>query len=154
MKIELKHITPYLPYELIIGIQDVYCELEGVDLYEKDTIIAERTNYKLSEITPVLRRLSVLDEYIEHKGKTFIPIDTLIEFIVHIRFKEDYVRSNYKTCYDSVKGDLNSFVYAGNKEYGVLSLTENLFIMSKLFEWHFDVFRLIEDDLAIDISTI
>lgn len=55
---------------------------------------------------------------------------------------------------------LNRLITPHNKfsEIGLHSQAENLTLrynsMQKLFEWHFDVFGLIESGLAIDINTL
>ena len=73
MKLETKHIIPYLGYKLNLLIQGIVCEIEGIDLYQKDTIIAERVSYKLEHVKPVLRPLSDMFKEIEIDGKKFIP---------------------------------------------------------------------------------
>lgn len=73
MKLKLKHIIPYLPYKLNIDVMGISCEVEGIDLHQKNTVISERVNYKFSEfklilipldnIVPKEDILSVLGEY-------------------------------------------------------------------------------------------
>ncbi len=161
MKLEYKHIAPYLPYDLKFTVTGSRIDtLIGLSVNHVQFKLEDGSYHELLDVInrvkkrPILRPLDDLSKEIENKGELFVPIDKLIEFIVPIRFKEDYTKSNYKTCCDSVRSDLKSFVYAENKEYGILSLTENLFIMGKLYEWHFDVEGLIKQGLAIDINTL
>jgi len=70
MKLELKHLAPYLPYKLQIVYEDYACELEGLDTHI-DSVIVERVNCDLEYIKPILRPLSDLnkEEYADFKHK-------------------------------------------------------------------------------------
>lgn len=61
-ELTLKHIAPYAPYKLgIILPYDDECnvvELEGFDLYQPGTLIAERINYYITKCKLRLRPLS------------------------------------------------------------------------------------------------
>lgn len=65
MKLELKHILIYANYNLNFLINKVICELEGFDFYQKNTIIAERVNYKFTEIKLILRPFSEYSSILE-----------------------------------------------------------------------------------------
>ena len=54
MKLELKHIAPYLTHRLEVLVFGTVCEVEGVDLHRKNTLIAERVNYSLDDTKPIL----------------------------------------------------------------------------------------------------
>lgn len=54
MKLENKHIIPYLNHNLKILANDLVCEVEGIDIFIKNTVIAERINYSYAEIKLVL----------------------------------------------------------------------------------------------------
>lgn len=73
----------------------------------------------------ILRPLSDLTKEVEHNGERFVPNDKLLEF-----YGEEI--DNY-----SLPLKLNSYI-----------------LIQQLFEWHFDVFGLIEKGLAIDINTL
>lgn len=143
-KLELKHLAPYMPYNLgcylqghkdeddrpiketILGLYDeteteVYVSLNEFD-YE---------TYIIFDVFPILRPLSDLTKEIEHNGEKFIPIK--------------YLQNNY-SCF--------GFDY--NNEEGFVLNTDVVnykylpyMILYKLFEWHFDVFNLRENDLCI-----
>lgn len=123
--LELKHLAPYLPYEL--PIEPIYKStfMGGYNQRILDTSILD--NYGLEEIKPILRPLSdlfngnykdILDE--------FSPISL----------------ENFKIAFLSELKPLNAFDKI------------NYTIAVKLFENHFDLFGLIEKGLAIDINQL
>lgn len=134
MKLELKHLAPYLPY----GINVIYNPLQAGRKYSKDRLsgivedvafigLGGRFGYvrrNLHEIKPVLRPLSDLtkDEY------TFISED----------------ETDYEFIADIVNMDSDSF------QCTKLSYE----FWAELFHYHFDVFGLIKEGLAIDINTL
>ena len=125
MKLELKHLAPYLPYELSLVARNVVSEtpkriygkltaMNIMSLAEGDTL------YK-----PILRPLSDLTKEITVSGKTFTPIERI----------QIYDPKNVDYLIEQVK----------------LGLVE-VIVFNILLEWHFDVFSLIDNDLAINIS--
>jgi hypothetical protein len=133
MKIELKHLAPYLPYGLKVKIESklyptpmiigylrgvIYCNYHGVSC-----------SFNIEQVKPILRPLSDLTKEIEVNGEKFVPILYLIE------------------------------VHGNSLDYSYLLSTKNVIeysyaIVEKLLEWHFDIFGLIENNLAIDINTL
>lgn len=151
MKLELKHLSPYLPYKLgfmlsDIGIFNIDSEYQKPnEAYEKlkltNILISERIEVELEhyngwgigfieleEIKPILRPLSDLTKEIEVNGEKFVP---------HIKLGGRPNLKDYDIEYLSKNID--------NISYG---------LVSKLIEWHFDVFGLIDKGLAIDINTL
>jgi hypothetical protein len=144
MKLEIKHLAPYLPYGLkvqhttfvefgktIERIQTLECLSDecatfpsGMDYYFDDE--------NECEIKPLLRPLSDLTKEIEHNGERFVPIEKLKEM-----YGMTILMSNNKS----------------NEPVAPLKL-EPYIIIQQLFEWHFDVFGLINSGLAIDLNTI
>lgn len=129
MKLELKHIAPYLPYGLKVLRPDkkTILEIKGVN---GNLIIFERignlSQYgDLSNSKPILRPLSDLTKEIDVDGERFVPI----EKIKHWSF-EGYTKL--------IHGKIDNSITA--------------FHWNKLCEWHFDVFGLVEKDLAININ--
>lgn len=120
MKLELKHLAPYLPYGLKVKYvgKHKYAELiTGRSIYNIDGwngSMLTTLGYQISfnDYKPILRPLSDL-KYKE------LGYDS-IEFAIY-NIKNKYANYiNYEYC----------------------------------FEWHFDVFGLIEKGLAIDINTL
>lgn len=127
-QLEIKYIAPYLPYGVKIN---VYCPIGNL-LFKW----MELSNYQLdriSQIKPILRPLSDLTKEIEHNGKKFVPIDVLGLF-------------NCKVSKCNNIENHNGYIFP------VTNLDYNK--VNKLFEWHFDVFGLIEDGLAVDVNIL
>lgn len=128
-KLELKHIAPYLPYDLRIKGGTMTYTLTG-------SYLDEWFNWGfMTEHQPILRPLSDLTKEIEHNGEIICPCEILFT---------DYSQNDGATCGDQAELliDLN------------LDMILSYFEWQKLFEWHFDVFGLIEKGLAIDINTL
>ena len=131
--LKLEHIAPYLPYGLKgIASGKIY-KLKAIKTGRSDCYwIKEKDPYifgvwGLRRIKPLLRPLSQLTEEIEHNGDKFVPID-------YNAFKHDK---------DHLVDFANNFKNYKSVKYG---------IMERLFEWHFDVFGLIEKGLAVPIE--
>lgn len=162
MKLELKHLAPYLPYRLKVyhsafmfrsnwNENEIGLMVGATDNIQNKTfdivMIRERDKYKLQDsrnhFKPILRPLSDLTEEIEHNGEKFVPLRKLEDLFPCVEFYNDDELS-YLFSDTSCNGDM----------YHSIELSLTLEISSKLFEWHFDVFGLIEKGLAIDINTL
>ena len=163
MKLELKHLAPYLPYGL--PIEPIYKStfMGGYNQRILDTSILD--NYELEEIKPILRPLSDLTKEIEFNGEKFTPLCILTKQ----QFDKDnesvfddenlYLIEDDKYCYPS-NGDKTSYYWLSYNErmqrFDSCDTTDlnQLNLLNTLLEWHFDVFGLIEQGLAIDINTL
>ena len=132
-KLELKHLAPYLPYDLECKVwkpahihNNKVVKLVG--LINKDCGCFTQNNYYYDEFKPILRPLSDLTKVIQHNGDEFIP----------------YIEYNYISEFLEELSTLD-YTYMDHVQYKVINV---------LFELHFDVFGLIEKGLAIDINTI
>lgn len=159
MNLELKHIAPYLLYKPFCLYDSSYCNtIEGIKEVEHDASINNRKrNPYLDKVMSlqvliklcnnedlfwvdtfkcklVLRPLSDLTKEIDVNGEKFVPIHFLVKIGYENRNKVDF--------------DFYS------KKYDYHALVSNLDIYFKLLEWHFDVFSLIEQGLAVDINTL
>jgi hypothetical protein len=140
MKLELKHLAPYLPYGLrgfyMDADYDKQIEVEGLYNYD-DIYNSEHGDMSFDYFKPILRQLSDLTKEIEVNGEKFVPI-------IKLAFTKSL------SMYQFIDGAF----YCNN--YGkFLEIKEMPYIViEKLFEWHFDVFGLIEKGLAIDINTL
>ena len=128
MKLELKHLAPYLPYKLK-GNYEVSEVVPSAkfELRNKE-LRTDNIDFFLNYAKPILLPLSDLTKEIEVNGDKFIP---------HIKLGGRPNLKDYDIEYLSKNID--------NMSYG---------LVSKLIEWHFDVFGLIEKGLAIDINTL
>jgi hypothetical protein len=134
MKLELKHLAPYLPYGLkgfyMDADYDKQIEVEGLYNYD-DIYNSEHGDMSFDYFKPILRPLSDLTKEIEVNGEKFVPI----------KHKDIKTTSTLK------------HVAKYNFDYKELNFAR-WDVIQKLFEWHFDVFGLIEKGLAIDINTL
>ncbi|MEL4307391.1 hypothetical protein [Joostella sp. CR20] len=142
MKLELKHLAPYLPYSLKVNRYDAYEFFNPLDLmgfsYGKAEICNEGILSKdiaLDKIKPILRPLSDLTKEIEHKGRRFIPEAEIENLFGSFELNHNPELLHFKLDSWTTWSDLHS-------------------VTSKLFEWHFDVFNLIPNNLAININDL
>ncbi len=135
MKLELKHLAPYLPYglkvrrdyELMSPPPTKHSVMLTVQGIHDDGILTtlEFGAVKFSECKPILRPLSDLTKEIEHNGEKFVPFEKVGIW----EGKRPLKHTGRILCwpYEAIED---------------------------LISWHFDVFNLIENNLAIDINTI
>lgn len=146
MKLELKHLAPYLPYEL--RLKSINDNWEGtlIGLKNDNLITGTKTgvfvqadkpyNYEFAipfkTVKPILRPLSDLTKEIDHNGERFVPIKEIERlFTVEI---ESEGNGNFEMA--NILLDVLELPYC---------------IVQKLLEWHFDIFGLIDKGLAIKI---
>lgn len=125
MKLELKHLAGYLPYGL--KLHDIY-----VNTTYKTLMNCEMLDYLINSdnecVKPILKPLSDLTKEIEVNGEKFVPINNLIGYGIIKHSNNHFIELDfYKIVYND---------------------------MIKLLEWHFDIYNLIENNLAIDKNTI
>ena len=126
MKLELKHLAPYLPY----GLEYVkYSDHNSPIRHDIMQGISTNGVYASGNITPVL-------------FKNCKPI---------LRPLSDLTKVNSFSLSDMIShGYYNSFWLPENFNIAYLMHLD----FEKLVSWHFDVFKLIEKGLAIDINKI
>lgn len=151
-KLELKHLAPYLPYGLKVIIP--YHQEKGIMNLSKlskykcwldngGSIHLWQEQY-IDKIKPILRPLSDLTKEIEHNGERFVPKELLREISGAFKPTDD-IKNTFNICI--VDGTVTRF--------SALCVHVNqLELFQKLFEWHFDVFGLIDKGLAIDINNL
>lgn len=186
MKLEFKHIAPYLPYGLHVIADDYqvkllgYCIIDGEFCPQFD-VDDEDISFN-DPIKPILRPLSDLNKKITIDGKTFVPIIELCriskgwedegEFIKcdinHFKVEERKSDSTaYLVHYTSGLQQHHVFGYKngsfhhswitgrkGLNSIEGLVVDNQILLFQKLYEWHFDLYGLIEKGLAVDIKTI
>lgn len=101
--------------------------------------------HALTGVKPVLYPLDYLTKEIEHNGERFVPIDWF-EIGDEDNNIEEFDHGNIKliknlgwAALDSSGHDARMLPYA---------------VVLKLFEWKFDMFHLIDQNLAIDINSL
>jgi len=153
----IQHLAPYLPYGLNVKYNDCIhpkthiAKLSGVSddgietTYKRkfegcrgDCIsFTGRNNIVDLDFKPILRPLSDLTKEIEHNGERFVPIEYGCNGLdLDLQNLEREIRLNKSFSKQLIIGE------------------HKFKTVNKLFQWHFDVFGLIEQDLAIDINTI
>jgi hypothetical protein len=138
MKLEIKHLAPYLPYDLSF----YYESLDGKKQHSW-VLSNDKIDFALQmQNKPILRHLSDLDkELFIDRDYGVIPrkrIDLLFRNVNIEKYSKRDIELNIDTDDYSQHIDLyNGFL-----------------IMQILFEYHFDVFGLIDAGLAIDINTL
>lgn len=144
MKLELKHLAPYLPY----GLKGKYKLSDVINLSkgQKDeirevTLTEDNIKFFRLYCNPILRPLSDLTKEIEHNGEKFIPSEVLLRI-----YREEWV-------VDKIQIN-NEYWFSLDFYCGIDIIPTPLWVYEKLFEWHFDVFDLLSKGLAIDINTL
>lgn len=152
MKLELKHLAPYLPYGLkALSIDGFSVSILGVDFTTNRilNINGDRT-FTIAEIKPLLRPLSDLTKEIEIGGKKFVPMEYFFEF----ENPHNKIPKRMKYYYEEVPNRVSITHNASSRSTEVLfsEMGANPYWMTqKLFEWHFDVFGLIDEGLALPL---
>lgn len=137
MKLELKHLAPYLPYGLKCWVKDYPMELKNGatnDVFMLDAL------YRQGNLECVFHDLV-------ESEKGFKDIKPILSPLSDLNKKDHCVFSTPE--YNQDIGILMS------PNVSKIDIQETQYVvMEKLFEWHFDVFGLIPQGLAIDINTL
>lgn len=146
MKLELKHLTPYLPYGVGVGCNHYVVDKTDLGIISKYNFLTGVVQFSSKEkdyntgleyIKPILRPLSDLTKEMGFGTHKSYPMQ---EFYIMYGAGSGSKKQFEKNYYENI-------IYTS-----YLSLSYEA--VSKLFEWHFDVFGLIEKGLAIDINTL
>lgn len=133
MELKLEHIAPYLPYGLKIKYRNGNPErLTGtVTGIEGNLVI---TGYHIVPMNgtfkPLLRPMSDITKEIEHNGERFVPIDSISKKFDFSIIEHAFLEQNAGS---------NKFNWIRSISYPVIL---------KLISWHFDVFGLLDKNLA------
>ena len=178
MELELKHIAPYLPYGLKWKLQRlskfVMSGITRETLFAEDGAVLTWPKHPdlPRALFPLLRPLSSLAEVIEVDGRSFIPIIELVrlengggifEYQIEKLFIQEfgaYIGLYYTSSVGLVEFSYNpglmtfTMMRIHKDESYKCDLTVNhqLEMFQKLFEWHFDVYGLINKKLAVAIE--
>ena len=130
MKLELKHLAPYLPYDLICEVKDQgktkHAKLSGAYIDNSYTFFdTVESEHGYDSIKPILK-----------------PMTDILKPI-----NNDETNVTYAS-------ELKLYTNA-DKQYAItMTLGLSHEAINELFKWHFDVFGLIPEGLAIDINTL
>lgn len=142
MKLELtiKHIAPYLPY----GLELIYRQIgdsSTIKMTVRDietVIMMVNRNVENKAMFPILRPISDLTKEIEVNGEKFVP----------------YKKLDWGYC--NGDAEFGNVVYCayGESPKTAINVLDYINDYFQLLQWHFDVFGLIEQGLAIDINNL
>ena len=173
IKLELKHLAPYLPYKLGVASGDEYDSiLNNIGVMGTHYDVYAPNNYTIYQlckcedgvfkymgvrpiqVKPILRPLSAMtkDEAYELMNIIFVDDDIkgidieIIGSLIVISSPEKY--GSYITIIDEDKATVEAYY----EDYSHIS--SNYPISYEIYEWlfkhHFDIFNLIKNNLAID----
>ena len=162
-EITLEQLSSYSPYGLKIIHGLIRKQITAISLESPfvfcTTYLGSRqkqmVNFK--EVKPILRPLTDLTKEIEVNGERFVPIVKLLE----INNPKWFAEKN-GSRYENIEHNTEGYPRAWVKFQATISimintsdiLNERHIIIQKLLSWHFDIFGLIEQGLAIDINTL
>lgn len=131
-QLTIENLAPYLPYGLKIynntfGIMKMACWGNFSPIESGKQIHIQGVLSGSGK--PLLRPLSDLTKEIEHNGEKFVPL---------------YYNA-FKHSYQHLIDFQNNFAHYKSVKYGILQ---------RLFEWHFDVFSLIDKGLALNLNDL
>ncbi len=148
MKLELtiEHLAPYLPYGLkLIDHMGNKCNISYlstkriafIDINGYGDVQKLNWRYASGKIKPILRPLSDLTKEIEVNVEKLIVADII------------FPKEEYKTDFER-KVDIGALQLQNAISHSCTFFS----VVQVLFKYHFDVFGLIENNLAIDINTL
>lgn len=155
-KLTIDELAPYLPYGLKVIFESKggrTFELEGLRLNslkspintESFFISSNNATYFIGDFKPILRPLSDLTKEIEVNGERFVPIE-MFEIGDDGGYNFDF-------------GNGNTQLIASLKTISEYNVTHDISylpfqVVKELISWHFDIFNLIPEGLAIDANTL
>lgn len=169
-KLELEHLAGYLPCRLNIEFERcIYPRRKEKEVLNPKhlelSFYGIKNNFK---IKPILHPLSDLIKVIEVNGEKIVPMLELakIAFPKNRPFDDFHIKNNYvKLDKRNHQGysfhfDKKEVSFDCRFDYNEKTWRTNCYVpnqlklIEKLYEWHFDIHGLIEKGLAIDINTL
>lgn len=168
-KLTIEHLAAYLPYGLKIKVIDTsFYKYDIITLSDKgDLSNIGGISYVIDEpqdFKPILRPLDHLTKKIEHNGERLIPIVELAKIAENDNWQDSEVRikSSEKTHGMGWTKDGIRYVFAYSAEhngfylqsvpYKQLIIANQHKLFQMMFSWKFDVFGLLESNLALPIE--
>jgi len=136
MKLELKHLAPYLPY----GLRVTYIHRIG----DKKELVHKQS------IDRVFMDYGYLNLHTEPYSKQAPIIDYLLE----LRPLSDLTKEEYQYIWELETDEESVSQWIDLDTWSQQTCKWSYDLWSTLFEKHFDVFGLIDKGLAIDINTL
>lgn len=155
-QLELKHISPYLPYGLKVRRPNKTTTLKvwGMDQEPNYTFLEDDGSTSIGQISfaqnkPILRPLSLITQTITHKGETFVPLIELFSIPDFVEIRSARYEPD-KKCY-RVHCGYNEDIIMHELPRSVGSMQYHY--VKKLHEWMFDTENLIESGLAVSTES-
>jgi len=166
-KLELKYLAPYLSHNVTVYVNDLK-DINAKPIHKLHTNEGVGSiNHMLTSdrYRLVLRPLSDFTKEIEVNGERFVPIIELFQLIDGGSYTEDRVLIKNEKGLFVISNSISQLSFNSKENYFDYKTFDfdgedwqpsfnQLELFNKLFEWHFDVFGLIEAGLAIDINTL
>ena len=153
MELELKHITPYLPYELQVDYNGKVWYTDSVILYNRVVLLTEdaSTSASICEVKPILRPLSSMTKEEAYEFGVLLTSEVEMDYKeVGNGSKMVLMGSIYPTIMYQDKVDED---YSFMIQFSPTGIRGIELIPYDAYEWlfnhHFDVFNLIDKGLAI-----
>lgn len=145
-KLTIEELAPYFPYGVKfknlynneILRMDKLCS-KGIEIERMGEESGYRWIVEFGKVKPILRPMSDMLKWITINGKKFFPAEVL--------FSEDAINIERWETFGVIPEYWQDCA-------SVSPLDHDYRVVKKLFEWHFDVFGLIDRGLAIDINTL
>lgn len=140
MKLEIKHLAPYLPYELSGICTEEFTGVElvlGISQYKNSKqyyLITSFDDLDIEMFKPILRPIQEVEQYFE----------SLYGCLEH-QDVTDYFDADFLASNNNIEISEIQLLESEQIPYGTLKV---------LLKHHFDVFGLIEKGLAVDINTL
>ena len=162
MELELKHITPYLPYELKVWYNGKVWYIESIALYNRVLLLNEDANTPASicDVKPILRPISSMTKEEAYDLLSLVVFDLTVDIedmenlIIKRDLNEIIIKCTFKNSiyYDTlfslyISGE--RILYTSTDNDGEEPLLTSYSMYEHLFSNHFDVFGLIGKGLAI-----
>lgn len=157
-KLKEEQITPYYPYKLKLKYKDG----TATEIFNASHLV--NFDYNFSYMLLLLHPLSDLTKEIEVDGFGIIPLISLlkihtgsnwgIKYFEIYKGDEEWAITNVQGGWSFGYNSINQGFYLVYKSKRFDNIKHQLILFQQLFEWHFDIFGLIEKGLAIDINTL
>lgn len=160
MELTIEHLAPYLPYGLKLTKNGFTGELQIVNKNGEFKVTC--SDWWEGDYKPLLHPLSDLTKPITvdgyNYGKEFVPIVELARIGTDHAINEGYElgKTNvikWSRYYFGLKEN-NDFSFFSDVRGGFYEIRNQRQLFELLYKWHFDVFGLIDNNLAIDINTL
>lgn len=167
MELTIEHLAPY-PYGLKVMVFNIKRNLTAISLdspFVFTTIYKggrEKQMFNIKDVKPILHPLSDLTKPITvdgyNEGKEFVPIVELARIGTGHAINEGYELGKtgvikWSRYYFGINEN-NDFSFFADARGGFYEIRNQRQLFELLYKWHFDLEKLIDDNLAIDINTL